>query len=170
MLACLLTAVIMLGMSGVIMRPPPPLPTFLATPGLAQLAQPLPTVDQSNPLARGKLVYDTLCAHCHGYQGEGEGRNLDPDRPDTLGYLPVPRHDREGHTWMHPDQLLIASIRLGLPNPLYRYQMPAFSEQALSDQQLADMLLYIKQWWTDEQRAAQAAVTERLRQALTQTP
>jgi mono/diheme cytochrome c family protein len=37
--------------------------------------------------------------------------------------------------------------------------MPAFAGQ-LSEQEVEAILAYIKTWWTDEQRAAQARVTE----------
>jgi mono/diheme cytochrome c family protein len=124
------------------------------------------TVDQRNPLDRGKFAYNDYCAHCHGYSGEGEGDNVDPSLPDALGYMPVPRHDSKGHTWMHPDQIIIASIRQGLPGPLYRYQMPAVPPENLSDAQITDILLYIKQWWTPAQRDAQASMTNQLAQAL----
>src|SRR5689334_2903735 len=60
-------------------------------------------VNQNDPLDRGKWAYNTFCAHCHGYSGEGEGPNVDTTLPDALGYMPVPRHDSKGHTWMHAD-------------------------------------------------------------------
>jgi mono/diheme cytochrome c family protein len=124
-----------------------------------------PTVDQNDPLARGQTAYNTFCAHCHGYSGEGEKDSVDPSKPDKLGYMPVPRHDSKGHTWLHPDQLIIQAIRSGISNPLYRYQMPAVPEDKLSAQQVDDILAYIKQWWTEEQRKTQAQYTEQLRQA-----
>jgi mono/diheme cytochrome c family protein len=126
----------------------------------------VPTINANDPLERGEVAYNTFCAHCHGYSGEGEGAEVDASLPDTLGYMPVPRHDNKGHTWMHPDGIIIAAVRQGLPSPLYRYPMPAFSPEALSEAQMADILLYIKQWWTPEQRAAQAALTKRHTEAL----
>jgi mono/diheme cytochrome c family protein len=139
-----------------------PLPT-LNLSGVTAVGD--PTVDQNDPLSRGEWAYDTYCAHCHGYKGEGEGDNINPDEPDSLGFMPVPRHDSKGHTWKHPDQLLKATVRTGIINPLYRYVMPAMPASALPDQQLDDILLYIKRWWTQEQRDFQSKITEQLSQA-----
>ncbi len=125
----------------------------------------MPTVDQTNPLARGQVAYNTYCAHCHGYSGEGEKASIDPSKPDKIGYMPVPRHDSEGHTWMHPDQLIKDAVRNGIANPMYRYAMPAVPEDRLSDQQIGDILGYVKQWWTEDQRATQAQYTEAMKQA-----
>lgn len=110
-------------------------------------------------------LYETYCAHCHGYAGEGEPGGPNPHIPDALGYMPVPRHDSQGHTWLHPDQLLVAAIKQGSTDPLYRYQMPAF-DGILQDGEIAAILAYIRRWWTPEQREQQAAATERLRIAI----
>ncbi len=142
-------------------------PRLTPTPGAVRLINPndLPTVNAQDPLARGKQLYDTYCAHCHGSNGEGQMPNIDSSKPDELGFMPVPPHNSQGHTWLHPDTLLKAVIRQGLPNPLYRYQMPAFGPELLSDAQLDDLLNYIKQWWTDAQRDFQAKVSTTYLQA-----
>lgn len=52
----------------------------------------------------GKKVYDANCASCHGVKLEGE-ENWRERGPD--GLLPAPPHDETGHTWHHPDALLL---------------------------------------------------------------
>jgi mono/diheme cytochrome c family protein len=142
--------------------PNTPLPTLSLAGVTAVGAE---KVNPNDPLSRGEVAYDTYCAHCHGYKGEGEGENIDPNKTDAIGFMPVPRHDSKGHTWMHPDQLLKATVRQGIANPLDRYNMPAMPVAALSDSQLDDIFLYIKQWWTQEQRDFQANITEKFGEA-----
>ncbi len=110
----------------------------------------VPRISQS--LDNGAAIYARYCAECHGLDGEGES-------PDSLtsGDL-APPHDATGHTWHHADDLLIEIIRDGGISK----RMPAFSEQ-LSAAQIELVIAHIKTFWTDEQRAYQAEVTEALR-------
>jgi mono/diheme cytochrome c family protein len=120
----------------------------------------LPTSTFSDPvLQQGEADYNQWCGHCHGYNGEGQIAASIP-RTLELGMRIVPPHDSTGHTWRHPDQLLILSIQRGVQNPLNQFQMPAF-EGTLSEERIVGMLEYIKLWWTDEQRAHQTMLTER---------
>lgn len=109
-------------------------------------------------LAEGETQYNLLCAHCHGYQLEGQ---LAVTIPQTLnlGMHTVPPHDSTGHTWQHPDQLLIRVIREGIQNPLDQYPMPAFGD-GLSEAQIRAILRYIKLSWTDAQREYNQRVTD----------
>ncbi len=109
-------------------------------------------------LIEGEALYNLACAHCHGYELQGQ---LEASIPQTeaLGMHIVPPHDETGHTWMHPDQLLIRAIREGIPNPLQQYPMPAF-EDAYSDAQINAILRYIRFFWTEEQRDHNRRVTE----------
>ena len=109
-------------------------------------------------LQAGQEQYNLHCAHCHGYNGEGE---IQISAVDTLalGMKVVPPHDSTGHTWMHPDQLLVQLIQQGAPNPLFRFQMPAYGEVITADE-IRQILAYISLWWTDAQREHHQAVTE----------
>ncbi|MCI0714644.1 MAG: cytochrome c [Chloroflexi bacterium] len=131
-----------------------------ATPEPYWLITPTPMGSLTEDQARGRELYQT-CVHCHGERGEGEPGNPNPNIPDQYGYMPVPRHDSLGHTWMHPDQLLVKFILNGMQNPLYRNIMPAYSE-IYTEEDVMLLLDYIKLWWTDEQREQQAAATRRL--------
>ncbi|MCA9886339.1 MAG: hypothetical protein KC708_25375, partial [Anaerolineae bacterium] len=87
----------------------------------------IPTVDPADTeLVGAKRKYELLCAHCHGYTGGGQPIGSGPGTVETtieLGFHPVPRHDAEGHTWQHPDQLLFQIVKDGASSPLYLYIM-----------------------------------------------
>jgi mono/diheme cytochrome c family protein len=108
-------------------------------------------------LIAGKQNYDFYCAHCHGYNGEGQ---TGPTVEETLrmGMNIVPGHDAAFHTWQHPDQLLVRVIQEGVDNPLNRYLMPAYGS-SLTEPQIMEIITYMKRWWTDDQRAYQARLT-----------
>lgn len=88
---------------------------------------------------------------CHGGETGGDIADVPP------------RHNAEGHTWHHPDCLLIeivqegTSWRPGLPDDAPT--MPPFPDE-LSDQDIHAILAYIKTWWTQEQLEFQQQVIE----------
>lgn len=108
-------------------------------------------------LARGKAVYVAQCAACHGANLEGQ-----PDwrqrRAD--GRLPAPPHDETGHTWHHPDQVLLEIIKYGVQRfagPGYQSDMPAY-EGRLSDDEIRAVLAWIKSRWPEPARRRQADI------------
>jgi mono/diheme cytochrome c family protein len=111
-------------------------------------------------VAQGRGLYTTNCAQCHGARLEGE----DPDwkRRKETGVLYAPPHDVSGHTWHHPDSLLIAIMRDGgqAQAPAdFVSGMPAFGE-TLRDADLGAILAFIKSTWPKEVRARQAAISQ----------
>lgn len=111
----------------------------------------------------GAVLYAENCASCHGAQLEGE-----PDwrSPKDDGTLPAPPHDRTGHTWHHGDALLFDYTKLGGQAALeasgvtnFNSGMPGFGEQ-LSDQEIWDILAFIKSTWPDRMRETQEVRTE----------
>ncbi len=106
-------------------------------------------VDPTNAaqVASGKLIYEQSCASCHGVNLEGQ-----PDWRTRLpnGRLPAPPHDESGHTWHHPDDMLVGITKLGLVPPYapagYESDMPAFGSR-LTDEQIRDALAYIGSRW-----------------------
>ena len=113
-------------------------------------------------VARGARIYAEACASCHGarLEGEADWRSQKPD-----GTYPAPPHDAEGHTWHHSDRLLFRYIELGGAEALgdvpgFRSAMPGFGE-TLSDQEIRDVLAFIKSHWPEEMLEYQRAVTER---------
>ena len=113
-------------------------------------------------MARGAEVYAEACASCHGANLEGEEDWRSP-KPD--GTYPAPPHDAEGHTWHHSDGFLFRYTKLGgaaalKDVPGFRSAMPGFGE-TLSDQEIRDVLAFIKSQWPEEAREYQRAVTAR---------
>ena len=109
---------------------------------------------------RGKTIYASHCAACHGAKLEGQ-----PDWRMRLsnGRLPAPPHDASGHTWHHPDKVLIDIIKNGLvPGKTapdgYQSDMPAYAG-LLSDEEVAAVLAYIKSHWPPELLDLQRTVT-----------
>lgn len=106
----------------------------------------------------GERVYQANCATCHGPEGEGEP-NWQSPRED--GTYPAPPHDSSGHTWHHPDAVLLDIIRRGgqavYGREGFRSGMPAWGDQ-LSDDEIRAVLAYIKTLWGAEEREFQSAL------------
>ncbi|MGX0879472.1 mono/diheme cytochrome c family protein [Roseovarius sp. MBR-154] len=121
--------------------------------GLSFLGEPVTAAD----IAAGEALYAENCASCHGANLEGQ-----PDWRRRLdnGRMPAPPHDETGHTWHHSDRNLFAVTKggVGAVVPSYESDMPAF-EGILTDDEIADVLSYIKSTWPDRQRQFQAEVT-----------
>ena len=105
---------------------------------------------ESAEIQQGAALYEENCVSCHG----GESGGAIADSP--------PRHNANGHTWHHPDcQLIDITLRGAAAwgaDPSTS-AMPAFAGE-LTEAEAEAILAYIKTWWTDEQRASQAAVTQ----------
>ena len=98
------------------------------------LTYPTYTAEQ---IAQGELYYQANCATCHGATGAGNSR------------AGIPALDGSMHAWHHPDSQIAAMIRQG------GFMMPAVGPD-WSDEQITAVTAYIKEWWTPQQRAAQA--------------
>jgi mono/diheme cytochrome c family protein len=94
-----------------------------------------------------------LCAPCHNADLSDE-----PDWkiPKADGTYPAPAHDSRGHTWHHPDQLLLQIIREGLDIP--GTTMPTFGDK-LTDPEILSIIEYLRSNRDPEQRSAQWQVT-----------
>ena len=113
-------------------------------------------------IAAGEALYGDYCASCHGANIEGQE---DWRSPGTDGRLPAPPHDDTGHTWHHPDSVLFAYTKLGGKAALeaqgisFDSGMPGFGDQ-LSDQQIRDILGYIRSTWPDRIQDVQRQRTQ----------
>ncbi len=112
------------------------------------------TPDDPKVVRRGMEVYTVQCAACHGAQLEGQ-----PDwrRRGADDRLPAPPHDASGHTWHHPDEMLITITKHGpaaLLSTPYESNMPAYAA-VLSDADIHAVLSYIKSTWPEEIRRYQ---------------
>lgn len=136
------------------------IPTFgvvsLPTPARATL---IASGDPRLPIApdsAGQILYEENCASCHGINGEGQYPD-DPYKIDESGLAGAPPHDVTGHTWHHPDQVLIATVYNGQNLPNF-HPMPAFKDK-LSIDEIISVIAYIKTWWGTEELDVQRGAT-----------
>ena len=111
-------------------------------------------------VTRGRMAYERYCASCHGKRLQGQA---DWKSPLPNGRLPAPPHDASGHTWHHPDVVLVGITRRGLKpyvNQDYESDMPAF-EGILTEEQIGDILSFIKSTWPERERDYQREMTDR---------
>jgi len=109
---------------------------------------------------QGEAIYAANCAACHGEALQGQ-----PNWRERMsnGRLPAPPHDKTGHTWHHPDALLIDMVKNGLvagrtAPPGYQSDMPAYGT-ILTDEEIIAVLAYIKSSWPSKVLQAQKEVT-----------
>ena len=108
----------------------------------------------------GQALYKQHCASCHGADLEGQ-----PDwrRPGKDGLLPAPPHDASGHTWHHDNRMLFDYTKLGGEGLMeargvagFRSGMPGLGH-VMSDDEIWDVLAYIRSTWPERIREIQAA-------------
>jgi len=128
------------------------------TAGAAQADGLLPYRD-AGAVARGERIYGANCASCHGTDlaGEPDWKSRDAD-----GYLPAPPHDATGHTWHHPDAVLLDIVRRGTAAVVgqgYRSRMPGYAG-TLTEAEMRAVLAYIKSNWPDRVIATHDRINE----------
>lgn len=113
---------------------------------------PVSLVPTLNPdtVAKGEQLYLMYCAVCHGTDLEGQP-NWKQVKAD--GSFPAPPQDSTGHTWHHPDDLLLDIIANG-GDPAFGGTMPGFGDQ-LTEEEALSILDFIKSSWGDEEREFQ---------------
>lgn len=94
--------------------------------------------------SRGQKLYLQNCAVCHGKHGEGAPNW---QKPDAAGKYPAPPLNGTAHTWHHSTRVLVDTIKNGTAK--LGGNMPAWKDK-LSDQDIADILSWIKAQWPDE--------------------
>ena len=114
---------------------------------------PVPTLN-AQAVAPGQSLYAQHCAGCHGANLEGQ---TNWKEPLADGSFPSPPHDNTGHTWHHPDELLI-SIILNGGDPAYNSKMPAFADK-LTQAEARQILEFIKSHWGQDEREFQWWIT-----------
>ena len=113
------------------------------------------SITTTNPVAleKGRAIYATYCASCHGAHLEGQD---DWQRPLADGSYPAPPQDASGHTWHHSDTELFVMVRdgsdVGTANLVST--MPGFGK-TLSESDIIAVLGFIKSQWPPDVRAAQ---------------
>jgi len=99
------------------------------------------TIDQvpAGDAARGKTIYERACQSCHGAEKTGAGRSV--PRAPVLPDATIAVHPSPAYTDADRRLVFIQKTRhggfLG-----YGGQMPPFSTEVLSDQQMGDLLTF----------------------------
>lgn len=99
-------------------------------------------------IKRGEAVYLANCTACHGQKGEA---GADWRKPMPDGRYPPPPLNGTAHTWHHSTEVLKSTILDGGPpsSDGYPSMMPAWRGQ-LTEQQVDDVIVWIKSLWPDE--------------------
>jgi mono/diheme cytochrome c family protein len=130
---------------------------WLSTSGSGNYIEP---ATEATNLVLGKTVYMNNCAACHGAQLQGQPHWRERG---ANGRLPAPPHDPSGHTWHHPDTVLLDIIKNGLvPGRTapegYVSDMPAYASR-LTKEEIVAVLAFIKSSWPPQVQQAQKQVT-----------
>ena len=98
---------------------------------------PLAAGAQQPDLARGKEIYDRMCAGCHGYRGDGGEGHRGGFSPH-IGTLA-----NKEYMSQLPDEYLIMIIKKGGAYMGKIATMPAW-EKRLSDEEILDIVAHIR--------------------------
>ncbi|MGR3363435.1 MAG: c-type cytochrome [Maritimibacter harenae] len=137
-----------------------PIAAIMATLTLVPIQSRADHVLGGADLAAGETLYADNCASCHGadLEGQPDWRSPGPD-----GILPAPPHDENGHTWHHDSAMLFDYTKFGGQAALeargvtgFTSGMPGFGD-SLSDEEIRDVLAYIRSTWPDQVQDVQAA-------------
>ena len=108
----------------------------------------------ARPDAPGAHTYATRCASCHGADGKGQPEWMPPLAGATSAL--VKETASAINITLNGAQRVVAA---GVPDA---YRMPAFREQ-LSDQEIADVLTYVRGTWGNQGGAVDAKAVGKLR-------
>ncbi|SEN36729.1 cytochrome c [Nitrosomonas marina] len=95
-------------------------------------------------IKRGERVFQANCENCHGKNATG---TADWRTPTADGKFPPPPLDGTAHAWHHSTAVLKKTILQGGPPEFST--MPAW-EGILTEQQVDDVIVWIKSLWPDE--------------------
>ncbi len=93
-------------------------------------------------LLMGETIFKANCASCHGLTGQGH-----------QAIKEAPALNGSEHSWHHADSQIKTLIRTG------GVKMPAVGKD-FSDEEIAAVMVYYKQWWGKQQRIFQEKVSK----------
>ena len=102
-------------------------------------------------IAAGEALFAANCQVCHGVGAIGEDP-ANPGAQDAFGFK-APALNDDMHGWHHSDAGLLSTIGKGSPR---NERMIAWQE-VLSEQEMAEILAYIKSLWSINSLACQGA-------------
>jgi photosystem II stability/assembly factor-like uncharacterized protein len=102
-------------------------------------------------IAKGKQVFEEICAACHGEKGIGEAPG-DPSAKDEHGFK-APALNDDAHAWHHSDQNLKQTIQKGSSR---NERMVAYKD-ILPGEDISNVIAYIKSLWNIRSLACQGA-------------
>jgi mono/diheme cytochrome c family protein len=114
-----------------------------------------PVAAAASPTTPGATTYATRCASCHGLDGKGQAIWMPPLAGATSAL--AKESASVINITLNGSQRIVAA---GVPDA---YRMPAFREQ-LSDQQVADVLTYVRSTWGNQGTAVDAQAVGKLRE------
>ncbi|WP_160106556.1 c-type cytochrome [Pseudomonas izuensis] len=103
----------------------------------------------------GAHTYVTRCASCHGMEGKGQAEWMPPVAGATSAL--AEESASAINITLNGSQRIVAA---GVPDA---YRMPAFREQ-LSDQQIAEVLTFVRSMWGNQSGAVDAQAASKLRE------
>ncbi|MDP6654903.1 MAG: c-type cytochrome [SAR324 cluster bacterium] len=111
---------------------------------------------ESQDFAAGKTVYDENCAHCHGYEGDGQGYAFEYVFPKPRDFTSGMFKIRTTETGEEPTQKdLFQIISRGMPGST----MPEW-ESVLNEQQLHAVAAYVEQFYKTDEDTEEEEYTE----------
>ncbi|MCU0121700.1 cytochrome c [Pseudomonas sp. B2M1-30] len=113
------------------------------------------SVAATKPNTPGVHTYETRCASCHGLDGKGQPEWMPPLAGATSAL--ASENASAINITLNGSQRVVAA---GVPDA---YRMPAFREQ-LSDQQIAEVLTYVRSTWGNRSEAVDAKAVSKLRE------
>jgi mono/diheme cytochrome c family protein len=103
----------------------------------------------------GARTYMTRCASCHGVDGQGQPESMPPLAGATSAL--AEESASAINITLNGSQRVVAA---GVPDA---YRMPAFRQQ-LSDQQIAEVLTFVRGTWGNQNAAVEAEAVSKLRE------
>ncbi len=93
----------------------------------------------------GKVVFESHCIQCHGFQAQGLVANWKRRLAD--GSYPPPPLNGTAHAWHHNLPLLLQIVQEG--GAIYDGKMPGFAKVLNKQEQLA-VIAYLQSLWADD--------------------